>query len=157
MGLRRSTSGPLLALHCNRIHMSTTVMASSTMDTAQEDSPARRRIACSSRSHFLCRLQDYTKTKVPFAMNCFSILLGALLAVSRSNTLTTNTPSGAGSPLRRRKLPSVEHSAGVLLEVHRNPRGNSYRSSLILILEDARPIPLRCNWIVFSLLLISGP
>ena len=31
-------------------------------------------------------------------MNCFSILLGALLAVSRSNALTTSTPSGAGSP-----------------------------------------------------------
>lgn len=80
-------------------------------------------------------------------MDCFSILLGTLLAVSGSYTLTPATPSGAGSPLRRRKLPSVEYRAGVLLEDYRNPRGYSYRFILILFLDDARPIPLRCNWI----------
>lgn len=56
-------------------------------------------------------------------MDCFSILLGTLLAVSGSYTLTPATSSGAGSPLRGQRPPSVISRAGVLLEDQGNPSG----------------------------------
>lgn len=70
-------------------------------------------------------------------MNCFSILLGALLAVSGSNILTTSTPSGAGSPLQVQQgsqrildgwdcLSSLRHLVQVSYQkLNRYPEGQS--------------------------------
>ena len=101
--------------------------------------PAGPAMPAARSSHIPCRLQEITKIKVSFAMYCFSILLGALLAVSRSITLTTSMT------FRRRGLPP---SAGLLRRSSLSLGGCLSESSIREAdrsWNSGRRIPLRCN------------